>query len=165
MCAVPHARVCNRSAPDVASAHRLRLQELTAEEGLVLGVNKPDKMSITMSIPLINAAQLVRRSKSYACSPRIAATNGSSGALPVFIKRPSSSPRLQVAIAATGSNKASAVKVALEMPADYMGEVLPVAMIDPFGGLVMWLLDEPAASELDMDEDDDEEDTEEQEEA
>ena len=106
VCAVPHARVCNRSAPDVASAHRLRLQELTAEEGLVLGVNKPDKMSITMSIPLINAAQLVRRSKSYACSPRIAATNGSSGALPVFIKRPSSSPRLQVAIAATGSNKA-----------------------------------------------------------
>jgi len=61
-----------------------------------------------------------------------------------------------VAIAATGENKAWAVKVALEMPATESGDVLPVGCVDPFGGLVMWLLDEPAAAELDMDDSDDE---------
>lgn len=62
----------------------------------------------------------------------------------------------QVAIAATGENKAWAVKVALEMPATESGNVLPVGCVDPFRGLVMWLLDEPAAAQLDMDESDDE---------
>jgi len=63
--------------PDAASAPRPRLQELLAEQGLILGVKKPDKLSVTMSLPLINAAQLVHPSgpdlvdptaASHACS-------------------------------------------------------------------------------------------------
>lgn len=59
-------------------------------------------------------------------------------------------------IAATGFKKAATVSAVLDMPlapSSNPQAMLPVMMVDPFDGLVMWLLDADAASELEDDDD------------
>mmetsp|Transcript_38952 Transcript_38952/g.74598 ORF Transcript_38952/g.74598 Transcript_38952/m.74598 type:complete len:345 (+) Transcript_38952:169-1203(+) len=95
--------------------------EMEAEEGLILGVEKPDKLSISFSLKLINSADTV-------------------------------------VIAATGTKKAATVSAAWDMPLEeserQQMKMLPVMMVDPVDGLVVWLLDLDAASELDVDDED-----------
>lgn len=65
---------------------------------------------------------------------------------------------MQVVIAATGTKKAATVSAAWDMPLEeserQQMKMLPVMMVDPVDGLVVWLLDLDAASELDVDDED-----------
>ena len=55
----------------------------------------------------------------------------------------------QVVISATGAKKAATVNTVLDVPIDGVEAPLPAALVDPFDGIVVWLLDAEAAAELD----------------
>ena len=59
-------------------------------------------------------------------------------------------------IAATGKNKAATVNAVLDLMPEDAANPLPASLVDPSEGIVVWLLDVDAASDLDTGDEEDE---------